>query len=455
MKKILSAVAALGLVAGVASVASAADFSVTGKYIVEGYYISNAGDTGGTDTTPVAANAEANSDAFWMHTFQMLPTMKVNDNVTVKSDVRLFKETMWGTSNTAFAATVANPPVTTQGTVAGDASHANGDNLDINKLYMEYNSPIGMITVGRTPAGAWGTAFLDSATAANRIMWRPSMVSAPWDLLLYTEKVTEGTARTVATGDKGDSNTYSANVWYKADNAKAGFAIDHNVNGNQDGGTKTLTSDMYKFEGMYKMNNYSIVGELAHVTGDETATTDWDAWGALVHAAAQFDNLGLHAAYVYASGDDAASTDNEALMAKTKSLGKDFQPLYIFTGDTMGILNHDEKSGLSGSQAVGAADFGVKCYALMADYKVSDRLTLHGAVAVGYADEAPAGWDDDYGVEYNVGAAYKLLDNLTYEAHFGYMAAGGFFEDMNVNMGTGTKDAENITLLSHSLTMNF
>ena len=39
MKKIFSTVAALGLVAGMATAASALDFSVTGKYTVEGYYI--------------------------------------------------------------------------------------------------------------------------------------------------------------------------------------------------------------------------------------------------------------------------------------------------------------------------------------------------------------------------------------------------------------------------------
>lgn len=412
MKKILSAVAALGLVAGMATVAAAADLSVTGKYVVEGIYVSNAGDAADGRTIAGGANPfyETASDSFYMHTFQLLPTMKVNDSITMKSDIRFRKEARFGVAAENGG----------QDTAAGNIS-----GVDFNKIYMEYASPIGKITVGRTPAGAWGTPFLDSATAADRIMWAPNMVSAPWSVLLYTQKTLEADSQNGGNNVGQDTDQYHVGVGYSTDNTTVKLGVFNNRFQATD-----LNSTTYDLMGVFKFGgNYSLVADLVHVGGDVTATTSWDADGALLMGTGQFDNLTASLAYVYASGEDTVSADTEALMANTGGLGKDFQPLYIFTGDAMHILNQDEKSG-SGA-GVAAANAGVHCYALMADYKVSDRLTLHGAIAYGEADETlayGANVDDSFGMEYNIGAAYKLVDNLTYEAHFGYVDAGDFFK---------------------------
>jgi opacity protein-like surface antigen len=98
----------------------------------------------------------------------------------------------------------------------------------------------------------------------------------------------------------------------------------------------------------------------------------------------------------------------------------------------------------------GMSTNGVHAIVAAADYAVSNQLSLHGAIGWAKADEVAAGADDSYGWEYNVGAAYKLLDNLTYEAHFGYLDAGEYFESaINAN------DEQSIYILTHSLTMTF
>jgi len=66
------------------------------------------------------------------------------------------------------------------------------------------------------------------------------------------------------------------------------------------------------------------------------------------------------------------------------------------------------------------------------------------------ADKELPGYDDEYGFEYNVGAAYKLLDNLIYAVHLGYLDTGDFFK-----LGTKYQDTESILLASHHLTMSF
>ena len=83
------------------------------------------------------------------------------------------------------------------------------------------------------------------------------------------------------------------------------------------------------------------------------------------------------------------------------------------------------------------------------DYTVSEDLTLHSGLGWGMADDAPEGWDDGYGFEADLGLAYKLYQNLTYELHFGYWFVGDF-----ADVG-GTVETEDVMLLSNHLTMKF
>ncbi|MDH5525619.1 MAG: porin [Desulfobulbaceae bacterium] len=426
MKKVLATVAALGLVAGVASTASALDFSVKGKYQVEGYSLSNVEAAGGMELT-----GETGSDAYWMHTMQMLPTMKVNDKITMYGDIRLFKEATFGHASDE-----------------GDTTNTTHNGLDINKIYMEYMSPVGKIHVGRTPAGSWMGSFLNSATAGNRIMWWPSFVSSPWSLLLFTQKMSESDKNSVDSDN--DKDLYKVSLSHKSENGSAAIAYNH-VDDSTSTAEENPSHGKLELYANYKFDNIKVEFESAHVFGETSTDSDrdWDAWGAYLDVSGQFDALNVGAMLVYASGQDmnaAATDDNEALMAATSGLGNDFKPLYILTGDHTGILNQDSVGGTGFEVANNA---GVMAYGVHADYKVSDRLTLHGAIAYAEADEIQtAGQDDEYGVEYNVGAAYKLLDNLTYEAHFGYLDTGDFFK-------SGTTEAEEVTILSHHLTMTF
>ena len=420
MKKVLATVAALGLVAGVATTASALDLSVTGVYNVSGTTFSNALGGGVAPT-----GATEGSDSWYEHTFKFLPTLKVNDKVTMKADIRFAKANVWGNDGNDAAA-------------ADDLNTADGGNFNVHKIYMEYMSPVGKIRVGRTPGGAWGTAFLDSAGNANRIMWWPSMVSGPWSLMVMTQKSTESDYNTA--GSASDTDLYKASLGHKSANGKAAIAYNHTVE--QEAGTVISKIEVLAH---YKIAGNNVVIEGAHLFGEDTATVDFDANALLVHVDRQFGDLNIGGAYVYASGDDAGSaTENETYMGTT-GLGKDFEPLYIMTGDGMGVLNGD---GVVAN--AGMVDDGVHALGLFAKYKVSDKLTLNAAIATAMADEEAAGQDDSYGTEYDLGGAYKLLDNLTYEVHLGYLDTGDYFQG-----GNSAVELNNITILAHALTMTF
>ena len=71
---------------------------------------------------------------------------------------------------------------------------------------------------------------------------------------------------------------------------------------------------------------------------------------------------------------------------------------------------------------------------------------------IGYfaATDELAGWDSDMGWEFGLGMDYKIMDNLTYNAHFSYLAAGDFFKGDD-----STNDTSNVYLLAHALSMKF
>ena len=61
-----------------------------------------------------------------------------------------------------------------------DRNFKAGRVIDTYQLYMEWTSPWGKTRFGRTPAGAWGTKFLDNSAQGNRLMWWLNMLPENW-----------------------------------------------------------------------------------------------------------------------------------------------------------------------------------------------------------------------------------------------------------------------------------
>ncbi len=457
MKKIISTVAAFGLALGMASAASALDLTVTGKYVLEGYYMNQA--DGAVGFTPAVDSDDAGSMSAWVHTFLFKPTLKVNDKIKMVSDIRFLKDTEMGDK-----------------TNQGGTSMGIGDReVDIHKIYMEWMSPLGKTRLGRTPGGAWAGDFLSSSSNADRLMWWPSFVKAPFQLLVFTQKSVENDWYT--SNNDSDSDLYKADLTYKADNMlmKAAYNYINDKTHSDDAGTAAVWSidqatglnaltaavpgDSYDHQ-VHKIELYAdmtfdniyVEFEGAYVTGDardydsNTDDIDVEAYGAMLDVGMKMGDLDVGAMYFYASGDDdTADDDLESLMSVTGGTGDDFNPYYILTGDHSGMLNSDEYA-----QNATMSSAGVHCIGLHSDYKVSDQLSLHGALAYAEADEEPNNIDSEYGWEVDLGAKYKLLDNLTYEVRAAYMDTGDFFDD-NATAG----ESDDLYMLSHHLTMTF
>ncbi|MCL7487820.1 MAG: hypothetical protein M8357_06580 [Desulfobulbaceae bacterium] len=426
MKKLLSAAVAFGMVAGVAATASALDLEVKGSYDGAGYWIDGATDNG-------VSPFENSNDADWyQHRFRIQPTLIVNDKVRVNSDIRMISSnTVWG-----------------GGAAGDDTNTADGNNFNVDKLWLVYDSPIGKWEIGRRPGGAWGTDFVSSSTNADRIFWHLP-TSGPLKAYVFLQKLEENDKLSgvdsdgpLVSGFNGeDRDYYEGAVGYKTD----AMTIYGGIGTYQKDATG---QDFWRFKtyGIIAAGPGNVVFEGDYKIGDSSSTVEIDAYAAMLAYTGTVGNISFLAGYATISGDN----DNDATETNAYDVshgtGDDFEPLYILTGNRTNVLNGD-----AGANPVGDAvrQAGVHALVATADYKVSEDMTLHGGLGWGMADDEPAGWDDAYGWEADLGMSYKLYQNLTYDLHFGYWFVGDF-----ADLG-GAAKSDDVMLLSHHLTMKF
>ncbi|MFZ5798202.1 MAG: porin family protein [Desulfobulbaceae bacterium] len=404
--------------------------------MVDGYYIDQGNGAagkpnGGIDPfeSPIGEN-----DDWYEHTFQLYPTLVVNDKVSMKADIRLIdRVTVWGSQD--------------------DTATADGGNMSIDKAWLLYDSPAGLIEVGRRPAGAWRGAFVNNATKADRIMWWvPKMDNFKAYAFLQKSEEADGY---VGWADDADNDYYEVAGGYEAEAMKFWLGLGYTRDQSQILWVDSLGNfsvqdvddqDWWRLKGEADIainETFGMLAEFDYKTGDKRdGATDVDGFAFMLSGTGKFDALTAALTYAYISGADG----NDEAYDSANGTGWDFEPLYILTGTATNVLNGYRGPNFGGSLARTA---GAHLLVGSADYAASEDLTLHGAVGWGQADEAPGILDDSYGWEVNLGMAYKLYDNLTYELHFGWWATGDFFE-----LG-GLTETEDVMLLSHHLSMKF
>lgn len=468
MKKVLSTVAAFGLVAGIATGASALELKVKGDYTVDGFYFDKG--AGAASFTELDGQGlqlaslpgeDTNADAWLQHMFNIEAEMVVNDKISMKSRVRLIDwGTVWGVQDDNSL---------------GDAAN-DGRNMSVDRLWMVYKSPIGVWEIGRRPAGGWGLSFVDNAYGGDRIFWSSGkLFGEEFSTYAFYEKLVEGEAYFGDTDDM-DNDYYEVAASLKGGWGSATLAYGLGLNNTQD------------HDSIYHVHTYDFVGNnIDPVTGKFVASNDTTTnrikgvgqfkfggnmgldtefdykWGEkdfnsnlkqdqdisqlafIADFNATMDAFTGHAMYFYTSGDDnAADTDLESYGGS----GADFEPLYILTGVFGNILNNDQ--GTTNPFGAAAKTAGANAFILSADFAASQDLTLHAGFGYAMADKELAGWDDEYGFEYNAGVAYKLVDNLVYAVHLGYLDTGDFFKG-----STSFLETNEIFMASHHLTMSF
>jgi hypothetical protein len=130
---------------------------------------------------------------------------------------------------------------------------------------------------------------------------------------------------------------------------------------------------------------------------------------------------------------------------------QDFKPLFI-TSSTADILNSEHQKTVSPVETVSGIASSFRSIGLSAEFDATDKISLQGAFGVTRNLWTPDLFESMNGSswEANLGIVYKLLDNISYELHFGYMDTGDLF----TNRSSYT-DVENIIMISNQLTLSF
>jgi len=320
---------------------------------------------------------------------------------------------------------------------------------------MEWVSPYGKTRFGRTPAGAWGPKFMNNTAQGDRIMWWPNFMPDNWGALLFTQKITEADAVTPGSSD-GDVDGYYLDINYKAGFGKTIAALwvarvaDNAVTDN------SVTTTQLRVTGNYKFGDFGVEYEWNQNFGDGTPETgntsksDNTGTGLMVDANYTMNDWKFGALFFYMSGDDdPTDNDRDSLMGATGT-GIDYNPYQILTGDYMGLLNGDKGGANAALFRDGVA--GVISIGGYVGWKMSPTLSFSAEIGYAEADESPSGYDDDYGIEFGLGMAYKIMDNLSYNAHFSFLSTGDYWEEAGSVFESNTED---VYLIAHALSMKF
>jgi hypothetical protein len=346
--------------------------------------------------------------------FRLKTVFKASDilSVTVRFDA--LDDHVWGTDD--------------------DTSTGPG-NIDFDRAYMTIKAPIGTFYVGRQAAGTWGTSFIDTGVSADRIKYKKVIDNLT--LWAVFEKNTEQDNDPTATGNASDEDkeTYYLLSKYKAESTTAGLLLAFC----NDKTTATQTKHTYVAIPYFvsKFGPLDIQGELRYNWGQ----TDYDSVAAGGTGAVDLDikqlaynleatyNVGaasIMAGYAFISGDNNA-TDNED--SGFVGVGNDWEKLFILTTTdgpgftTLGGVGNLTNDGIT---AMGFNP-GAKIIYGGATFSPLDNLELGIVVGTADADEAPAGYKDDYGEEYDFTLNWEIYDNLTYTAIAAFLEAGDFY----------------------------
>jgi hypothetical protein len=468
MKKVLSTVAALALVAGVASNALALDkpgraseseattaprvptptapgvalWSVAGQWVLAGALVNGgAGDgvvDGGVAGSGIVGGANVNNndstDAWYVYSFKILPVLQVNDKLSMKGELRFVDRVIFG----------------------GNAGKSASDrDADFKHVYMEWVTPYGKTRFGRTPAGAWGPKFMNNTGQGDRLMWWPNMLPENWGMLVFTQKITERDSATPGQSG-GDDDGYYVDISYKADFGKtiAALWMTHRES-NVDGGGDNPFTGQARLTGNYKFGDFGIEYELNQNFADSTKRDadgdpqDASGTGFMADISYTMNDWKFGGLFFIMTGDDDPDDGDDDAIFGANGVGIDYNPYQILTGDYMGLLNGDKSTGGANSALFVQGSAGVMSFGGYVGWNVSPKMSLNATLGYAAATDEPDGFDDDYGVEVGLTMGYKIMDNLSYNAHFSFLSTGDYWDE------GGTEDTEDVYLLAHALSMKF
>jgi len=428
MKKLLVILFALGLVFAFTAPVMATDVSFDGSYRIRGWMDSNA---------PLVENDVPS--AYYDQRMRVGVTFQVAEGLKIytRGDIM---DGDWG-----------------GGLLRGNTAN----NIQFDLTYVTFMTAIGQFRAGMMSDGTWGLGFGNLETFEGKIDYTTKVGN--WILNAHFIKHDEGD-KGHAVADR-DYDSYRLATIYMDEALTAGIVYVYGTDANDPNGLNTalamepwIKATVHLVAPYFKatLGDLYIEGEAGWAQGEIPLsaaqrgalgfTDDVEIEGLRAYLMAKY-NLG--SAYVgafgaYVQGDDPNTTNK---IENFLNSGGDWDPMLILFNDTcptaLGTVGGTGTSMTNGTIYQVFAGTAIDKLSLKASLSMAKANENGGTVAAPYISK-------DYGTEFDLEAAYKIYDNLTYSAGFGYLWAGDYYKG-----AVAATTVDNTYLLMNKLQVNF
>jgi hypothetical protein len=410
--------------------------------------------------------------AFFDQRLRIQTELQIADGLTLTTRFDAV-EKKWGdsTGGTGTYNNVGLGPGPAFGGVAGGdsegryvtASSLQQENIEFERVYLTFKTPIGLWMVGYQNFTAWGP------DPGNSNLTRPGIkyIVPIGDLILVAafEKGGETSVGVnLGTWSDADTNIYDLGAVYKFKGGDAGIMFQHVENNS----TRTLPAvpTMYA---PYKLQFTTadpyvratfgpvfIEAEAAYYWGEAkmdqlvTGVPDQkvEELAFFGHARVNLAPVYVGAYFGFATGDDPNTKDKiEGGWLKTTKAGRDFMPCLMLFNDDYAT----QFAGAKGVASLGSYMDNMYFYQVYVGAKPTDKLDIKASYSYASAEKAPKNYiSKNFGQEIDLTASYKIYDNLSYMIGTAYFMTGDYFK--------GTSSAttvDNDYMLLNKLTLNF
>ncbi len=441
MKRLFVVLLAAGLIAAFSMPVLAVDVKFSGKYEVAGYWESN---------RAMKSSDEA-AQKYYSSFLRIDPVFNVSNGLKL---VTRFEGLERVAGLNGVGAETAN----------GARNTAVEQNISMRRAYISAQILAGTLDVGYMGAGRTGTVFMNYDTDVFRIKY--TAVFGPWTVQLVTEKAKENSLGTQNYSDS-DKDKYAITPIYKWSSGEVGTQLQWYRYNDSEQTSTPYRSSYYRLIPWFKstFGPLYLEGEINYYFGKykdylNPATQDvnynsfnWYLMGRYTKGPAY---IGAQVAVI--QGDDPNTSDKqEAPSAPSGQFQVDYQPVLVLWNDWTNRWTQQAWGQTTGTYGnISASTNGMPAnaniYQVFVGFKPFSKLDLYAAYSILNVNQKPSDSyvDDKYGKEFDITATYKIYDNLTYMAGFGYLWTGDYFKGTS-----STNTIGNDWLLMHKLTLNF
>ena len=487
MRKILLALFVLGIVVALSAPASAVDIKVSGQYYAVGIYADNPSLTTeayrNANLSGTAANDKRASSAAWVsQRLRLQPEFKIAEGLTLTTRFdaleKKWGDIAWDQQNTVYAYDNTNRsvdrPTSINGTAITGANIRTQENIEWERAYVDFNTAIGRFLVGYFDCICYGTLFLNTHVSRPGVEYMYPM--GPWTFGAKWEHPAEGgsygtgTLGTRLSYSNADLDIYSIMTDYRWKTGAAGIQFQYIADYFSDYDRGGFIRKIYAFNPYVRstFGNLFIEAEGWYGMGDwrdvnlgTAVDSDLEAWAAYVNAKYTMGPWYVGILGAIETGDDPNTADKQegsVLGSGPLVMGQAWDPFLYMFNDI--VWTGHGNFGTHG-KTVNTFEDNCMLWKIYAGWNVTPKFRVEAGFGQAWADEANSSVgqnvDDSYGNEFDLYAEYKIYNQLSYYAGFGYWWVGDFFKGDQNNTITGATygEVDDSYVLFHGLKLSF